>query len=70
MTPLQLAKWRADRLAMMAKPLARACPYCGAGIGEPCLTKLGKPVYKLDGLHGARLNPAKPRFARFKWGKP
>jgi hypothetical protein len=66
MTPVRRAKWIAAQLAMMAKPLTRVCAYCGAGVGAPCITKLGQPIYKLDGLHAARLNPAKPKYTRFR----
>jgi hypothetical protein len=56
MTEQQLAKWRAAKLAILAKPLSRKCPYCGAGIGQPCILASGKLAYDADVTHVARLS--------------
>lgn len=39
----------------MTRPLAIACPSCGAAPGDPCLTERGIPLLS----HGARVRAAR-----------
>jgi hypothetical protein len=66
MTEQQLAKWRAAKLAILAKPLSRECLYCGALPGFPCVTKTGRDVLTVGQMHEARLTTHGMKYRRYR----
>jgi len=60
------AKAREKNLIVLAKPLAFACDYCGAGPGELCRTRTGAEISSPGQTHEARLSGGKGRFARYR----
>jgi hypothetical protein len=65
LTPLQLAKRRAQQIREMGSALDRACAYCGAQPGEFCRYADGREITKIDGIHTARLRAGQLRYRRF-----
>jgi hypothetical protein len=43
----------------IGKPLTWACPRCGAGIGEFCISRTGNQMTQLGMTHNARITPNK-----------
>jgi hypothetical protein len=58
LTPLQLAKRRAQQIREMGNSLDRACAYCGAQPNELCRYADGREITQVDGIHAARLQAA------------
>jgi len=51
----------AEDLGFVWRVLARAgfrCPTCGALLGEPCKTAVGRPFKKMTSVHPTRLKAA------------
>ena len=65
LTPLQLAKRRAQQIREMGKALDQWCAYCNARPNELCRYADGREITKVDGIHAARLSSAQPRYRRF-----
>jgi len=66
LTPLQLAKRRAQQIREMGKALDQWCAYCNARPNELCRYADGREITEVDGIHAARLSSTQPRYRRFK----
>lgn len=55
---------RRERFNRIAKGLKRPCPYCGADIGQPCVSKKGVMQWSLGHTHDARLSTDSSRLKR------
>ena len=55
-----------ERFNRIAPGLQRPCPYCGAQINEPCVSRNGIPQWSLGHTHDARLSTANSRLKRMR----
>ena len=55
---------RIERLMRIMHGLQRPCPYCGAAIGEPCVSRNGITQWTIGHTHDARLSSDSSRLKR------